>query len=145
MASAYMTVERLVISQTSRMHTVGASQPDSANMFGSCGTPGPVMLLISSATPANSLRQSAANQPAGCGCTRRAEARPIFFRCGSACTTPVMPCSPELARLRATAALAPEYGDLPKTPKGAADAEPGPRTGVASRRGGIAPGGISRA
>ena len=49
----YMLVERDVANQTRRMTMEGTSQPASANMFGSCGTPGPVMLLINSAIPAN--------------------------------------------------------------------------------------------
>ena len=52
MASAYMVVESEVMNQMTRIVMVGTSQPASANMLGSCGTPGPVMLLISSAMPA---------------------------------------------------------------------------------------------
>ena len=52
MASQYMTVLRLVMIQITRIRIVGTSQPASANIFGSCGTPGPVMLLMRSAMPA---------------------------------------------------------------------------------------------
>jgi hypothetical protein len=52
MASAYMTVESDVMAQITTIVIDGNSHPDSANMFGSCGTPGPVMLLIRSAMPA---------------------------------------------------------------------------------------------
>ena len=52
-ASQYIVVEMDDNAHTRRNTIEGTNQPASANMFGSEGTPGPVMLLISSATDAN--------------------------------------------------------------------------------------------
>ena len=51
-ASQNMAVLSAVIIHTAINMAVGSNQPASAKRFGSCGTPGPVMLLISRHTPA---------------------------------------------------------------------------------------------
>ena len=50
MASQYMAAESVVMPHTPSTHSTGVSQPASANRLGSPGMPGPVMLLMRSAT-----------------------------------------------------------------------------------------------
>ncbi len=52
MASQYMVVDKLDIAHTARKMSVGTNHPASANMLGSDGTPGPVMLFINKQTEA---------------------------------------------------------------------------------------------